>query len=70
LKGVERRGGEKRVGKIDDVDDLLLVREMGITRVLPRTSGMSTSDLIKRVQAYAGAIENKQQQEWDKEKKK
>jgi len=27
-------------------------REMGITRVMPRTEGMSTSELIKRVKAY------------------
>jgi len=27
-------------------------REMGITKVVPRTEGMSTSELIKRVKAY------------------
>lgn len=43
---------------------------MGITRVLPRTEGMSTSELIKRVQRYvaAGTVGNKQQEEWEKEK--
>uniref|UniRef100_A0A6B2L2Q3 ethanolamine-phosphate cytidylyltransferase n=1 Tax=Arcella intermedia TaxID=1963864 RepID=A0A6B2L2Q3_9EUKA len=38
----------------DKPDDIYYVvpRAMGITRVMPRTEGMSTSELIKRVKAY------------------
>jgi len=50
-------------------------RKMGITRVTPRTEGVSTSALIKRVGEYlkSGNAENKQELEWkkkDEEKKK
>jgi len=43
-------------------------RSMGITRVTPRTEGVSTSALIKRVGEYlkSGNAENKQEQEWKK----
>lgn len=39
---------------------------MGITRLTPRTEGMSTSELIRRVQKYveAGNLTNKQEEEW------
>ena len=45
-----------------------MIRQMGITRVMGRTAGMSTSELIKRVQKYveSGTLRNKQQDEWDK----
>ncbi len=38
----------------DKADDkyYAVPRRLGITRVLPRTEGISTSDLIKRVKAY------------------
>jgi hypothetical protein len=41
---------------------------MGITRVTPRTEGVSTSQLIKRVSAYlnSGETENKQEAQWKK----
>jgi choline-phosphate cytidylyltransferase len=47
-------------------------RKMGITRVTPRTEGVSTSALIKRVGEYltSGNAENKQEQQWKNEEEK
>jgi len=54
----------------DKTDDhyYAIPRKMGITRVTPRTEGVSTSNLIKRVAAYlsSGDAENKQEVEWKK----
>jgi glycerol-3-phosphate cytidylyltransferase-like family protein len=45
----------------DKPDDIYyaIPRKLGITRVLPRTEGISTSDLIKRVKAYGSESKQK-----------
>jgi hypothetical protein len=45
---------------------------MNICRVTPRTEGVSTSGLIKRVSEYlrsGGELENKQEKAWKEEDK-
>lgn len=44
-------------------------REMGITRILPRTKGMSTSELIRRVVAYGESL-RKDKEAQEKEAKR
>lgn len=63
------------IRRMSNNDYANLFRRMGITRVTPRTEGVSTSALIKRVGEYlnSGNTENKQETEWKKkeeEKKK
>lgn len=45
-------------------------RKKGMTRVLPRTEGISTSDLIKRIRTRPDLEVNKQVQEKEKDQKK
>jgi len=56
----------------DSPDDIYykIPRQLGITRVLPRTEGISTSDLIKRIRKRDDLEVNKQiEEKHDKEKK-
>lgn len=55
-------GGLTTVSNTDNPDDewYRIPREMGIGRVLPRTQGMSTSDLIARIKQRVSDQEGKE----------